>query len=145
MEWTKTANSGIVLTLGRPSIEFPINVEHLGSGVPRILKAYGKEAFEIRDSYVRIVFPYAKRDQVGTKSGLSRDQVRILRKCLIAKGITDLMEAAGRANRTKFRNQVLKPLIEAGYMAMTIPDKPTSRNQHYQTTENGKAALEDLN
>jgi ATP-dependent DNA helicase RecG len=64
---------------------------------------------------------------------------------LIAKGITDLMEAAGRANRTKFRNQVLKPLIEAGYMAMTIPDKPTSRNQHYQTTENGKAALEDLN
>jgi predicted HTH transcriptional regulator len=35
-------------------------VEHLGSGVPRILKAYGKEAFEIRDSYVRIVFRYAK-------------------------------------------------------------------------------------
>lgn len=35
-------------------------VEHLGSGVPRILKAYGKEAFEIRDSYVRIVFLYAK-------------------------------------------------------------------------------------
>lgn len=119
-------------------------VEHLGSGVPRILKAYGKEAFEIRASYVRIVFPYAKRDQAGTKSGLSRDQVRILRKCLIANGITDLMEAAGRANRTKFRNQVLKPLMEAGYIAMTIADKPTSRNQQYQTTENGKAALEDL-
>lgn len=33
-------------------------VEHLGSGVPRILKAYGKEAFEIRDSFVRIVFPF---------------------------------------------------------------------------------------
>jgi ATP-dependent DNA helicase RecG len=33
-------------------------VEHLGSGVPRILKAYGKEAFEIRDSYIRITFHY---------------------------------------------------------------------------------------
>jgi predicted HTH transcriptional regulator len=34
-------------------------VEHLGSGVPRILKAYGKKAFEIRDSYIRITFRYA--------------------------------------------------------------------------------------
>ena len=120
-------------------------VEHLGSGVPRILKAYGKGVFEIRDSFVRIVFPYAKRDQVGTKSGLSRDQVKILHKCLVASKIGDLMEAAGRANRTKFRDQVLKPLMEAGYIAMTIPDKPTSRNQRYQTTENGNTALKDLN
>jgi predicted HTH transcriptional regulator len=120
-------------------------VEHLGSGVPRILKAYGKEAFEIRDSYVRIVFPYTKRDHVGTKSGPSQDQVKILRKCLIPKGITDLMQAAGRANRTKFRDQVIKPLMEAGYIAMTIPNKPRSRNQQYQTTESGKAALDALN
>lgn len=119
-------------------------VEHLGSGVPRILRAYGKEAFEIRDSYVRIVFPYTKRDQVGTKSGPSQDQVKILRKCLTPRGIADLMQTAGRANRTKFRDQVIKPLLEAGYIAMTIPDKPTSRNQQYQTTESGKAALDDL-
>ena len=31
-------------------------VEHLGSGIPRILEAYGKDVFEIRDSYIRIVF-----------------------------------------------------------------------------------------
>ena len=35
-------------------------VEQLGSGVPRILKAYGKEAFEIRDSFVRIIFRYSE-------------------------------------------------------------------------------------
>lgn len=116
-----------------------------GSGVPRILKAYGKEAFEIRDSYVRIVFPYAKRAQVGTKSALSRHQVAILRKCFSASRIGDLMELLSRTDRTKFRNQVLRPLLEAGYIAMTIPDKPTSRNQQYQTTESGKAALKDLN
>jgi ATP-dependent DNA helicase RecG len=55
------------------------------------------------------------------------------------------MEVAGRANRTKFRDQVLKPLMEAEYISMTIPDKPTSRNQQYQTTAIGKAALKDLN
>jgi predicted HTH transcriptional regulator len=120
-------------------------VEHLGSGVPRIVKAYGKEAFEIRDSYVRIVFPYAKMDQAGTKLGPSRDQVKILHKCLVPSKIGELMEVAGRANRTKFRDQVLKPLMEAEYISMTIPDKPTSRNQQYQTTAIGKAALKDLN
>jgi ATP-dependent DNA helicase RecG len=34
-------------------------VEHLGSGIPRILKTYGKEAFEIRESFLRVVFKYA--------------------------------------------------------------------------------------
>jgi len=33
-------------------------VEHLGSGVPRILQVCGRDAFEIRDSYVRIVFRF---------------------------------------------------------------------------------------
>jgi ATP-dependent DNA helicase RecG len=33
-------------------------VEHLGSGIPRILKTYGKEAFEIRQSFVRVILKY---------------------------------------------------------------------------------------
>jgi predicted HTH transcriptional regulator len=120
-------------------------VEHLGSGVPRILKAYGKEAFEICDSYIRIVFPYSKKDQVGTKLGLSRDQVKILHKCLTPSKIGDLMHITNRTNRTKFRDQVLKPMLKVGFVAMTIPEKPTSRNQRYETTEDGKSALEELN
>jgi ATP-dependent DNA helicase RecG len=35
-------------------------VEQLGSGIPRILKAYGRDAFEIRKSFVRVVFYYTK-------------------------------------------------------------------------------------
>ncbi|HBG20435.1 MAG TPA: transcriptional regulator [Desulfobulbaceae bacterium] len=35
-------------------------VEQLGSGVPRILKTYGRNAFEIRKSFVRVVFSYEK-------------------------------------------------------------------------------------
>ncbi|MBW6484992.1 MAG: winged helix-turn-helix transcriptional regulator [Syntrophobacterales bacterium] len=33
-------------------------VEQLGSGIPRILKTYGREAFEIRKSLLRVVFHY---------------------------------------------------------------------------------------
>lgn len=35
-------------------------VEQLGSGIPRILKTYGRDAFEIRKSFVRVVFYYER-------------------------------------------------------------------------------------
>jgi len=48
------------------------------------------------------------------------------------------MAIAGRTDRTKFRNQVLKPLIDAGFIKMTIPDKPRSSKQKYRLTPKGK-------
>ncbi|MDR1934501.1 MAG: putative DNA binding domain-containing protein [Candidatus Accumulibacter sp.] len=81
------------------------------------------------------------RDQEGTKWGPSGDQARILRRCLIEREITDLMRLAGRAHRTKFRDQVLRPLLIAGWLEMTVPDKPTSNRQRYRTTGAGRAAL----
>jgi ATP-dependent DNA helicase RecG len=83
------------------------------------------------------------RDQVGTKSGLSQDQVKILQICSDACGITDLMAISGRSNRTKFRNQVLKPLLSREFIEMTIPDKPSSSKQKYRLTERGRAALKN--
>jgi predicted HTH transcriptional regulator len=81
------------------------------------------------------------QDQVGTKAGPSRDQVEILRKCMIEKGIIELMKVAGRTNRTKFRDQVLNPLLQEGLLEMTIPDKPTSSLQKYRTTDKGRTWL----
>lgn len=80
--------------------------------------------------------------QVGTKSGPSRDQVSILANCLISKSITELMTEIGRTNRTKFRDQVLTPLLDSGWLEMTIPEKPTSSKQQYRTTELGRQILE---
>ena len=84
------------------------------------------------------------RDQVGTMLALSGHQVEILRKCLIISPIGDLMEIAERTDRTKFRNQILKPLLDEGLVQMTIPDKPKSSKQRYQTTEQGRSFLEQL-
>jgi ATP-dependent DNA helicase RecG len=75
--------------------------------------------------------------QVGTKSGLSRDQVDILIKCRENRALVDLIEVTGRSNRTKFRDQVLNPLIEASLIEMTIPDKPRSSKQRYRITQKG--------
>jgi len=38
----------------------------------------------------------------------------------------ELMEHFGRRDGTRLRNQFLRPLLEADWLAMTMPDKPTS-------------------
>ena len=82
--------------------------------------------------------------QVGTKSAPSRHQVDILRNCLTGKSIREIMAAAGRRDRTKFRHQVMQPLLNAGWLVMTIPDKPTSSRQKYRLTAAGRQLLDDL-
>jgi len=82
--------------------------------------------------------------QSGTKSALSRHQVEILDKCRSDSVLVDLMTVTGRSDRTKFRHQVLKPLLEAGLVEMTIPDKPRSSRQKYRLTKKGRTALESL-
>ncbi|NLX12797.1 MAG: hypothetical protein GXY44_03975 [Phycisphaerales bacterium] len=83
------------------------------------------------------------RDQVGTKSGLNQHQVVILRRCLNENALLDLMNAVGRKNRTKFRDQFIKPLLDARLLEMTIPDKPNSRLQKYRTTAAGAKAISE--
>ena len=74
--------------------------------------------------------------------GPSRDQVIVLSKCLDESDIVLLMASVGRSNRTKFRDQVLNPLLKAGLLTMTVPDKPRSSQQKYRLTEKGKTLLD---
>lgn len=45
---------------------------------------------------------------------------------------------------TKFRDQVLNPLLDAGLAEMTIPDKPRSSKQRYRLTDKGSQVVGDL-
>ncbi|MBU0952295.1 MAG: putative DNA binding domain-containing protein [Elusimicrobia bacterium] len=76
--------------------------------------------------------------QVGTKSGLSREEVeRLLSFCSTEKAISDIQRQFKWINRTKFRNRYINPLLQEGLLGMTVPDKPNSRLQKYRTTEKG--------
>ena len=57
--------------------------------------------------------------------------------------MVELMNASGRRNRTKFRDSFIKPLLEEGFLVLTIPGKPRSRMQRYRTTEAGLAASKE--
>jgi len=136
-------------------------VEVWGRGTNRVIEMCQKHGaappvFEERSGFLIVTFRaelVARRiemeeivhveDQVGTKSGLSRDQVEILRLCRREQPLVAMMEALGRQNRTKFRDGLVKPMIEAGLLELTIPDKPQSRLQRYRTTAAGLVVLKD--
>jgi ATP-dependent DNA helicase RecG len=138
--------------------------DELGSGMRKMMrygKAYGgADPQMIEGDVFRIIVKvpeFGATDEVetgareaqskghlGIKSGLSRDQVQILRNCLTEKAITELMAVANRTNRTKFRDQVLKRLIGDGLIEMTIPDKPRSSKQKYRLTEKGRQLLSGI-
>ena len=53
----------------------------------------------------------------------------------------DLQAAAGIKHREHFRNAYAEPLVTAGWLERTIPEKPTSRLQKYRLTNQGRAWL----
>lgn len=127
-------------------------VEHIGSGIKRIrnlCREYGvaEPRIEVSEHWFTVTFPRTIREvghQVGTKSALSQYQVEILSHAGEARPLSDFMALTGRSDRTKFRNKIIKPLIEAGLLEMTIPDKPTSRIQKYRLTVQGREWLQNL-
>ncbi|MBN1556565.1 MAG: hypothetical protein JW951_00300 [Lentisphaerae bacterium] len=53
----------------------------------------------------------------------------------------ELQAAANMKHREHFRKAYVEPLVHAGWLERTIPDKPTSRLQRYRLTETGHAWL----
>ena len=74
--------------------------------------------------------------QVGTKSELNAEQLQVLSKFDGDMSITALMSVLKRTDRSKFRSQILNPLMTAGLVEQTIPDKPTSSKQKYRLKRN---------
>ena len=88
------------------------------------------------DSEQLSIFNYDNNEKIelGTKQGLSRDHLKILKKCKEESSAVELMNILDRTNRTKFKLAIIYPLIDHGFMELTIPDKPKSPNQKYRIT-----------
>jgi predicted HTH transcriptional regulator len=118
-------------------------VEHLGSGVPRILRSYGKECFKFTENFLRMTFPASEQvtEQVTEQATEQvTEQVKKIVQILEkeAKSTTDLMTALGLKHRQTFLYDYLRPALEQGFVEMTIPDKPNSSLQKYRLTILGK-------
>ena len=52
--------------------------------------------------------------------------------CISPRSMTEIMEFMGYKHRYNVKHRYIDPLIEGGFLVMTIPEKPNSRSQKYQ-------------
>jgi predicted HTH transcriptional regulator len=127
-------------------------VEHLGSGIPRILEAYGRECFTFSDNFLRMTFPAAEplSDQLEDSSLLPRQEsqqesrqelsLRVMEKlAVIPLSRQEISTALGEKQISGQLNKVISQLLADGLIEYTIPDKPNSRLQKYRLTALGKS------
>ncbi|MDA3949006.1 MAG: hypothetical protein PF508_07245 [Spirochaeta sp.] len=110
----------------------------------------------VRASTVPVTDPVTAQDDGPDKTHLDNDLDRISRRfeditaqvtaqvvlfCREPRSAREIMNHLGLKHWRTFQQNYLRPLVETGLIEMTIPDKPTSRNQKYRLTEKGRAVL----
>ena len=97
-------------------------VEHTGHEIPKIIEKYGKEAFDIHDTYINVIIPFNKKVTDTMASGknlsddLSENEKRILLELINNPSIPydTLVVELGISRRTVSR--VFVSLVEKGYI-----------------------------
>ena len=126
-------------------------IERMGTGtldmIRRCVEAGLPEPeFAISDGFVTTVRRKALAGQVvGQVTGQVADEVMTM--IAVFRGDhtrQELQSALNLKSRTNFEARYLKPAIKAGYVTLTIPDKPRSRLQKYRLTDKGRATVASL-
>lgn len=125
--------------------------ERTGRGVPKITEVYGREQIKIKENSIVVTIPF---DRLGRETApvntlvdeettpvdadkthrprYAADEIekKILSICAEPRSILAIADALGFREKKSVR-KYLTPMIDQGRIAMTIPDKPTSRFQKY--------------
>lgn len=117
--------------------------ERTGRGVPKITEVYGKETYEFRENSIVVSIPFTRVTTEGippvtppvrkNNKGKNNEE-RILAFCDSPKNILEIADMLEYKDKKTVRKYI-KPLVEQGRLAMTIPDKPNSSNQKYVTVK----------
>ena len=96
-----------------------------------------KRSKKIGEEVEQLSFLYSSEsnnETKGTKKGLSRDHLQILKKCKIESSALELMKILKRSNKSKFKTTIINPLLDQNFLELTIPDSPKSPSQKYRLT-----------
>ena len=80
-------------------------------------------------------------DREAIRARINDTIKKVLNDCQEPKSKDEIFEKIGLYKNTKNFQNHIKPLIEAGWLHFTLPDKLTSKNQKYYTTDLGKKLL----
>jgi ATP-dependent DNA helicase RecG len=127
-------------------------VEQIGSGIKRIMQLcrdYDVQTpkVHVEDNWVTVIFPRGQAKSDSTDNNITEqvtEQVteeikKLIQACSSELSRNELQTKLKLKHRVNFTNNYLKPAIKAGFIEMTIPDKPQSSKQKYRLTQKGKA------
>lgn len=131
-------------------------VEHLGSGMHRILNAYNRSIFHLSENFIEIVFPLEMENSESenpvtdhaTDHATAQDTAQVtvqvtaqVKELLLvldsAMTTAEIMGKMQLTHREHFRQYYLLQALNMHLIEMTIPEKPNSRFQKYRLTPNG--------
>jgi ATP-dependent DNA helicase RecG len=129
-------------------------VEQVGSGIKRIremCRDYGvpEPVLEVSETWVTTTFkrPIEEVTQHVTPQVTQHVTPQVRKVVSVLQGEQsrgELMESLNLKDRMHFVNEYLQPSLDEGWIEMTIPDKPRSRNQMYRRTVKGKTLFANL-
>jgi ATP-dependent DNA helicase RecG len=114
-------------------------VDELGSGVRNIFKYNriysGADPEFIEGDVFKTIIPLtvqATNHDTNQDTNQDNEDIKgLLEFCRTPRTREEMQQFMGLNNRGHFRQKILNPLIKGGLLKMTLPDKPTSRNQKY--------------
>lgn len=133
--------------------------DELGSGVRNLLKyskAYGGKAPALVEAdifRIAIAVPESGLSTVLSNAGQVTGQVtgqvdawilNVLMACQIPKKSSEIQDISGIKHRETFQRNYLDYLLKEDLLARTIPEKPKSPMQRYQTTAKGQQLLQGI-
>lgn len=119
--------------------------EKAGSGVDKIVAGWkelewGKPVIneETQPDYIQLTLPVKTanvkmphKNPTRTFSALEHKFQKVIEFCQEPKSADEIKRLLGLRDSKNFKQRYLKPLLESGYLVMTEPEVPTSRNQKY--------------
>lgn len=128
--------AGLIEKWGRGTNRVIIECEKAGAAPPEFREITGSVVVTFR---VKVGLTTQVTMQVTMQ--VTTQVAAILKAARKPRSRSELQKAAGLKNREHFRKAYLEPLLAAGWLEMTVPEKPRSRYQRYRTTESGNAAV----
>lgn len=118
------------------------NIEKYGSGFIRIRKElndYPEVQFEMSQSGNGMLLTF-RRNEIQPESSLKNRVIALIQGEAIGK--RQISQALGQKNVSGQLNHVIRKLLAAELIEMTIPNKPQSSKQRYRLTVKGQSFLQ---
>ena len=123
-------------------------VERVASGIPRMQEAMREANLPEPEFHTEGMFTAVFKRGISIKNeiinvpSLSQEcpkldirytsiAEQIISYCSEPHSIQEIMKLVGQTNRSRFKKNIINPLLEVGILSMTIPNKPNSPLQQY--------------